>query len=559
MRFLKWFFLWSSFVFYSISFSQSQKRLEDFTSLAERCVEQNDFQKGEEIIRQGLQSYLFSENVRQKAKFAFVAGDVYHYLSKFQLSINYFKESYQFYGTLKDDLNKAETAVGLLETYPFIKNYDEAISYGYIALKLYEQKGSVSEAMEIKSMLSGVLIDNGHYKEAEDLLESVLTFYKRKKDEGFIATAKEDFGYLYLKQNDLAKSLGLVTEAYEMYRKQKDVDGCITSLNLLSEIYLKLNKLDLALEKSLAIFELLKPLQDQRGANEYRLNLGAVYQARKEYDLAFEHYRLFQKMGQKIGDPTSEFRYEFQLINWNKSQGKLDVALEHLDRYLKLKSEYDKNQQKSLVNDMAIRYDLSQKEVELNKAQFQNKLLDEKQKLTLVSRNFWLVTLLAVIALLIIITTRVRLQQKKKQQVLEEEINLKSKELVLFTQRILEKNKVIASFEEQLEKSNDASLIEQDEKRETLLKMKILTEEDWMDYQQLFKAVYPDFNDKMKQLSLDLTEGDIRHLMLVQLELSTKQIADVLGISASSVRVNRHRIRKKLNLDDDFPLEEILK
>lgn len=559
MRFLKWLFLCFSLAGFRPVFSQAKHQLKEYISLAEKSIEQSDYQKGEEIIQKGLPLYLFSKDLEQKARFAFVAGDVYHYLSKFHLSINYFRESYQLFEAQKEELNTAEAAVGLLETYPFIKQYDDAVTYGYIALKIYEQNGSASDAMEIKCLLSSVLVNAGDFKEAHSLLESALKYYSQQKDELFIASVKEDLGNLYLKQNQLVKSLQLVNEAYRIFKDHKDVDGLITSLNLLSEIYLKLGKPDQALEKSLSIFELLKPLQDQRGANEYRLNLGAVYQARKEYGSALEQYRMFQEMGRKIGDPTTEYRYEFQLINWSKKQGELDAALDHLNRYLELKSAYDQNQQNSLMDDMAVRYNLSQKERELNTAQLQNKLLNEQQKLTVLNRNFWLIILLVIIVLLIAVTAIFRFRHKKKQRELEEDIKLKSKELVQFTQRILEKNKVIASFEEQLEQSNGRSLTEQDEKREALLKMKILTEEDWVDYQKLFNGVYPHFKYKMKQLSSELTEGDVRHLMLVQLNLSTREIADVLGISVGSVRVNRHRIRKKLNMDEDLPLEEILK
>ena len=44
--------------------------------------------------------------------------------------------------------------------------------------------------------------------------------------------------------------------------------------------------------------------------------------------------------------------------------------------------------------------------------------------------------------------------------------------------------------------------------------------------------------------------------MLLKLNMSSNEMAEVLGVSSGSIRVGRHRIKKKMELPDDSDLKE---
>ena len=67
-----------------------------------------------------------------------------------------------------------------------------------------------------------------------------------------------------------------------------------------------------------------------------------------------------------------------------------------------------------------------------------------------------------------------------------------------------------------------------------------------------------EFFEKMEKKFPNLTEKEKRLSALLRLNLSSKELASILGISAKSVEVNRYRLRKKLNLKKDQKLSNVL-
>lgn len=47
-------------------------------------------------------------------------------------------------------------------------------------------------------------------------------------------------------------------------------------------------------------------------------------------------------------------------------------------------------------------------------------------------------------------------------------------------------------------------------------------------------------------------------MALAKLQLTNKEMSGILGVSPDSIRMMRHRLRKKLNLDEDGSLEEMI-
>jgi Bacterial regulatory proteins, luxR family len=85
--------------------------------------------------------------------------------------------------------------------------------------------------------------------------------------------------------------------------------------------------------------------------------------------------------------------------------------------------------------------------------------------------------------------------------------------------------------------------------------MKILTGEDWVKFRRLFNARFPDFTEQLKSRFPMLTAGETRLFLLIKTGFDTNEIADVLGIAATSVYMSRKRLRKKLDLEQDMDLE----
>lgn len=113
-------------------------------------------------------------------------------------------------------------------------------------------------------------------------------------------------------------------------------------------------------------------------------------------------------------------------------------------------------------------------------------------------------------------------------------------------------NRILALEKEKSSLTNQNSLSD-------LRKKNILTQEDWTQYQELFTQIYPSFLEKLEASYSTLTKAEKRILCLLKLHLSNNEMALLMGISSNSVMVTNHRIRKKLSLETQDDLQELVR
>ncbi|WP_027419544.1 tetratricopeptide repeat protein [Crocinitomix catalasitica] len=78
-------------------------------------------------------------------------------------------------------------------------------------------------------------------------------------------------------------------------------------------------------------------------------------------------------------------------------------------------------------------------------------------------------------------------------------------------------------------------------------------------YQENIDKINHEFKMKLLQLYPSLTQNEQQLCAMLRLGLTTKEIATVKGISPASVKVLRHRIRKKMHLKAESNLVDLLK
>lgn len=70
--------------------------------------------------------------------------------------------------------------------------------------------------------------------------------------------------------------------------------------------------------------------------------------------------------------------------------------------------------------------------------------------------------------------------------------------------------------------------------------------------------MYKGFNAKVQQQYPNITSNDLRLMALMKMNLSSKEIANILNISGDGVKKARHRLRKKIGLEPTDSLEAII-
>jgi len=140
---------------------------------------------------------------------------------------------------------------------------------------------------------------------------------------------------------------------------------------------------------------------------------------------------------------------------------------------------------------------------------------------------------------------------------LNQEITQKSIELTRYTLLIIQKNRLLEDLKAQLREAvqNPKAINMQNLKAVIrTINNNFSPEQEWQEFTNNFERVHEDFVHTLKANVPDLTPNDLRLCALYRLETSTKDIAKILGISETSVKMARYRLRKKLNLSAEEDL-----
>ena len=196
-----------------------------------------------------------------------------------------------------------------------------------------------------------------------------------------------------------------------------------------------------------------------------------------------------------------------------------------------------------------------QMKLSFEKGNHEYQLLKKQRQAEVVRRNLLLVALLSFIFIAVLLYNRQLLKVKLAQQqqaIAEAEKTSATEQLEIFTKTLLEKNEQIEKLTTSLEQQNIAT-------NDELIHQTLLTDYDWNKFKDLFEKIHVGFFAKLKNMAPAITQSEMRMAALIKLNLDNKQMASMQGISVSSLRGNKTRLRQKLNISVETDLENLLK
>ncbi len=148
-----------------------------------------------------------------------------------------------------------------------------------------------------------------------------------------------------------------------------------------------------------------------------------------------------------------------------------------------------------------------------------------------------------------------------KNSKLEDEIKAKSRELTQIAYVNLNKNKILKKIRDKIVKIQESPNTRSKDSNYTDLKRLVeyyITDKESKLFKINFDKSHQEFYERLSKQHPGLTSKDLRLCAYLKMNLSSKEIAPLLGISPQSVDVNRHKLRKKLNLSSDDNLTQFL-
>ena len=150
-----------------------------------------------------------------------------------------------------------------------------------------------------------------------------------------------------------------------------------------------------------------------------------------------------------------------------------------------------------------------------------------------------------------------KLLAQQQQEQLQLEIDYKHRELTTSTLHLERKNELLLTLRKELERVPESG--QQLKPAFRLIDKNLQLNDDLNQFRRHFEGVHPSFFlDLTEQAQGPLSSTELRYCAYLRLGLSTKEIANLLNIEPHSVRVGKHRLKQKLNLDKTIDLEHFI-
>ena len=149
--------------------------------------------------------------------------------------------------------------------------------------------------------------------------------------------------------------------------------------------------------------------------------------------------------------------------------------------------------------------------------------------------------------------------QNEKLQV---EIDSKNSELINFTMHLVQKGELLTDLTSHMSKMT--KLIDNTIAHDELKKMiKVINDadkmdKDWENFTNHFDKAHNSFTVNIKEKFPKLTANELKLCTFLRVNLTTKEIAQLMNISMRGVEISRYRLRKKLNLPTEMSLFDFL-
>ncbi|ELR73150.1 hypothetical protein C900_05199 [Fulvivirga imtechensis AK7] len=501
-------------------------------------------------------------------------GVVYGIQNNYDKALSYFLESYRHKEKMKDTAAMASSLTNVALIYKHEGDYEQALRYLHDA---YDITKNISQKEKAKGLnvLAVAYTEHGEYKQAETLFTEMLQTAQTAGLPDLEAEAMKNLAWHHFQKNDLATSLEWYNKALLYETERQNPEGKAGVLMNMSRILLANGERSQALANLREAAELFTTAGNK---NRLITTYVALTQACLE-DMEFNRAIGYAQEGLLLAKETNiKSRERDFLLYLHKCYDSLhqkNEALTYYKGYASVKDSLLNEKKIAELASMRSQFDLDmlEKELVIKEKDLLLKSAElKKQKVT---------TYLATGCLLLVLTTSFAFIRKQKIKIklsnmakklqerelenlrlkkihLQEELSFKKKRLTTYTLSVVQKNNLMQEIKEDVNTicgKIDTNGISKDlQKLKTKLNYSINVDNDWEQFKLYFEQVHRDFFKILKKSYPQLTNNELRLCALVRLNMSIKEMANILGISPQSVKMARHRLRKKLDMrsEEDF-------
>ncbi|MFO7790146.1 MAG: tetratricopeptide repeat protein [Bacteroidales bacterium] len=519
-------------------------------------------------------------------------GNVNYYQGELDSAMSRYEKS--FFAIRKtgdlDEIAFAHNRLGLLHEAK--GEMVKATEYYYKAIRYFERSGNKSGVADVCNNLGVVHSHFNQHDIAMDYYNKALDIFKKTDDKNGYAQALNNIATMYSDNDQLDDALKYLLKAVDilqqinrptdlataymnigtLYAEKEMADSNLYYLNL-AEKYFKLqnNKRGLAsvyhyktqyyrntgtLKTAVKFAKMAINLRAETG-NMNRLAdtkklLADIYAQQKQYKHAYDTHKKYQELKDSVSARDMQLRFSELKMKYETAKKDKDILLlkkeaqarQNFNTILIIVAAglivisgllfYSFRTKARLLKSNRRYYEQQQKLNKLNmeKHEAENRLLEEEVKRKEESMKL----------------------EKEKYQV---DIEHKSREILTSAMHIVNKNKILASIRDSLDTislSADSAFRKKARQLCAEIDRNIHVDSDWDQFKMHFEQVNTGFFEKLEAEFPVLSRSDMKVCAYLKINLSTKEIAQIMNISPAAVHKRFYRLRKKMNLEPNTNL-----
>lgn len=450
----------------------------------------------------------------------------------------------------------------------FKGNYSDALPYFIKARDLFESANDLVRKADAITELGRANAELENYQLCIDYLKEASSIYESQNDPYYNSQVLNYIGFYLIELEQIDSAIVYLQKSLTL---SKEVNHHFITGNALKD----LARLDMADELFNAAREKIEEsntfyaINDEKHsiANNFKL-LGELEMKLKRFQEAENAYLTGLSIAKEIGAQGILESIHKELKSVYVKKGKYKSAVYHFDEYVAIKDSISSADQIKNMQNLLVKYETEKKEKELviAKAEIDRRAANIK----LLSMGLVTLFILGLSIIYSIIQKRKKekaellkqnAEERQQRELIEKELEFKQKELVTKVLQLARKNEFLQKLESEvsaLKSTVDNKINFSSDKIARMIQHDAYDDQEWLQFSKEFSSLHEDFLDRLKSNYGSFTTNEIRLISLMKMNLSSKDIANILRISAEGIKKARYRLRKKINLDSEVNLQSYI-
>lgn len=470
-----------------------------------------------------------------------------------------------------------------------LTDWHRAERYLEIAKKKAEQSKSPELEAEFYKNAAKIYYDRDAFDVSLNYNLKAYDFYKNKfpceqnEIENLLAV-------IYARLNNESKALYYFKRVYAFHKEQDNSVATAQILNNIGSTFLNFQRPDSALIYLKQSIPILKKAEDYNSLVRVYTSMARAYGEQSDLENAEAYFRKAMDEAEKLKDAELFHFVYFSVAQYHLEKGHPQLAADYAQKAMALNiekysfnnmivlellyeayNELDNYKEASHYfreyNEIRDSLNIEEKAFNVEKQRIEYEFKARQEISRLNERQNHLILIIVILGLVVILLISgvflIRYKNKLVKEKLKNELNIyrerELKNLIELKDKELATKTIVETKREEIYNSilKDLRLAHlktgRGETKEILDNVLSKLESNtnkaaWEEFEMRFTKVYESFYRNLSEKHPKLSVYDKRVCALIRLNLTTKEIADLTGVTVRSVENTRTRLRKKLNL-----------